>query len=186
MNYAAAVKAQAVVKPCATVVLEPSDFGDEWPDRPKTAVAIGMRRLSAFQEQGALEQVRRDIAERPEDAPALAPDELVETFNGALMVQLIGRALCDPNDASKPTDLFAAPTVQLPRALRRYTITRLWDTLEREVVGSSPVYREATDEEVSDLGKTFAAGADWAVGLPPAREARVRRFAAFILDEISE
>jgi hypothetical protein len=186
VNYAQAVKQQVAIKPAATLVLEPTDFADEWAGRPKSGVAVGIRRLSAEQEQGALEQTRRDLLDRPEDAPPLAQDEAIEQFNERLIVHLVGRALCDPNDARKPLDLFSAPDVEIPRALRRHTITRLWDTLEREVVGSSPVYREASDEEIAELGNICAVGPDWTLTCPPSRETRIRRFAAFLLDEIDQ
>jgi hypothetical protein len=184
VNYAQAVKHQVAIKPEATVVLEPSDFGDEWQGRPKGPVALGLRRLSAAQDQGAQEMARRDLLERPEDAAPLTEDERVDLYNEFVIVRFVARALCDPNDARKPCDLFAAPDVEIPKALRSETIKRLWHTLEREVVGTSPVYREATDDEMVELSQACAAGAEWALGLPPSREARVRRFAAFLLDEM--
>lgn len=171
MNYAQHSEAKPL--PVGEFVLKPEHWASSHKDRPLTSVRLGIRFLS----DADLTYCQAIAKERSEKSP--------ENYKRELITCAAAVALCDPEDATQPPELFQAPDSQIPSALRPETIQAIYDTLERLMVETSPISTEATDDELYDLAEAISEGT---VGIleatSPDRAARFRRLARFLLDEL--
>jgi len=176
------------VKPARVLLLQPEDFCDTWRDRPKYAIAIGLRRLSENDEQSAIKEAQQDAtraAPEVKDQALMGPGSIyqerwIEAFNEALMRIGVARAVCDPNDALRAHESFPVVEDTIGMALRRGTIRRLWDALEEVVALTSPLYPVPTDEQLEGLAWAILGGA---VGeLDGAARNRALRLSAALLE----
>lgn len=147
-------------KPERIVVLPPSAFAEDWPNRPHVEVAIGLRRLSQSDLGIARREAEREAVgfydELRESPRKVSFDVLDELRNDALIVGAVGRAATDPNDASKP--YFAGQEDGARMALTPQGARRLWDELVLLHVGGNVARPRASDEDVRRLGKALARG----------------------------
>ena len=110
----------------AFIVLPPHAFSDEWKDRPKSDVAVGLRRLSEQDEKVAKEQGRKIVQrDHVRDGKIVDKDEAWESYNQELIRYMMARAMCDPNDVSKPFFEFAEDTIHV--ALTSFGLGLVWD-----------------------------------------------------------
>lgn len=171
MNYAQQTEQKPL--PAGHFTLKPEHWASASKDRPLTSVRLGLRFLS----DGDLTYAQAIAKERSEKSP--------ENYKRELITCAAAVALCDPEDASQPPELFPAPDTQIKSALRPEAIQAIYDELERLMIETSPISPEATDEELYDLAETIA---DGAVGIldatSPARASRFRRLARYLLDEL--
>lgn len=163
------------------LTLPPSAFVPSWERAPREAVRVGLtlladsdlERAKSAAARGAwqLFPLERDAAER------------METMNDLLMRWMVARGTCDPDDATKPFRLWAeAPEDIVKDALSVEGVRALYDGIERLAISTSPVQREATDEDIDELWMMAATAL---ASMPKAKAARVRRLLAFCLDEIA-
>lgn len=169
-----------VRKPPRTIAVEPSAFVDAWPDKPKTAIAVGLRLLSDQDIQTARAMAARyaQTLFLGEDVDCTDPMSRVEAFNDGLMRWAIACGVTDPNNASIP--FFAGGDDVVRLALTTQGIRFLWDHLERVALELSPLVQEATDLQLGEL----------VVLLPrldrmkPEGARRARKLLAFVLEEL--
>ncbi len=163
-----------------SIKLEPADFADQWLGRPRTAVVVGLRRLSS-DDEGLAEKFANDRAteEYPDDE-----DERAHLFNKTLKAWIVARAICDPNDARRPHPTFPCAEDLVPVALPSATITRLFDAIERFYVETSSLQEPLSDEDLAVLGNLLSLGE--LSRLPTEKQARARRLLSFVLDELAE
>lgn len=146
-------KVERNLSPARVVVLAPSAFADEWPQKPATEVAIGLRLIS---------QRDIDLARRNAEREAVGfrgeiegheirhdPETVVDVFNDSFMALAVARGTCDPNDISRPYWPYAEE--QVSQALTPEGVRRLWDELVILHKGSGIARRAASDDDVSRL-----------------------------------
>jgi hypothetical protein len=174
---AAAYRTQRAKGASATIVLHPSDFASDWPNDPKEDICCGLRILSADGEDSAKEQAYKKAIDATGDIDA----ELRRWY----LIFYCALALCDPNDVERHCEPFDMASDQLPVALTSQALLRIYDTAERFKIESSPLFPEATDEEIGDLaGELLGGGVDDLAKTNPVVAARVKRYAKLILDDL--
>lgn len=172
-------------RPLGFVTVPPLAFTDEWENRPKAPVAIGLRLVAEADVFTARAQGRRRANEA---FPNLSenPNELVmwvDAFNDAFLAHFLAIAMCDPNDATAFWEPFkAAPEDMTRRFVTSDGLRLIYDAWERMRIENDPTQREASDEEISGLTELLAERADL-LGRP--RAMRIRRLLAFCADELA-
>ena len=168
-----------------TLVLSSNHFSPKWRSRPTDNVAVGIRPLSSADDDYCRSEAARiawrTLPGRPDDEHH---EQRIDVFNDAVMRIAIARAVCDPNDATRPAEIWqGVPEETVGIALTREGVKAIYDAIERVTIALSPVRREATDEEIELLAAIVH---DRLSRMPEARAARVRRLAGFLLDECRE
>lgn len=175
----------AARKPPSFVLVPPDAFKDEWEDRPREKVAIGLRLVSHQDLQVARAQGRRRANEAFPNLDDEDGRELIfwsDAFNDALIAQIISAAICDPNDVHEMWEPFkAAPEDMCRMFLTSDGLRLLYDAWERMRISVDPTQREATNEEAALLPALLAERGE---GLGRVRAMRARRLLAFVLDEL--
>lgn len=159
--------------------IEPASFADTWSPRPKDAIAVGLRLLSAEDEQIARTQAAKRMADM---APGTTTDDQIETYNEELIVNAVALALCDPNDVAARHPLLEFPEDQARQAFTPAALRMLFDEIERLQVTHSPVYAQASDEDLARLPGLLSR----LVSLPAPAASRCRRLLRFVIDELDE
>lgn len=154
-------EAPRTLAPEHIITLPPSAFAEDYEKRPKTDVAIGLRRLSQADTAYARAEAEREAVDfysemegRPR-RPAMAT--LVEVRNDALMCLAVGRACTDPNDATKPWFRGQEDTTRV--ALTPEGVRRIWDEYVLFCASSGVARAKASDAEAAKLGRAIAQGA---------------------------
>ena len=122
-------------------------FADEFPMRPDAPVCVGLRLLSEDDRRKA-----RKVAE--DQATELHPvggDGWVECFNDAVKRQVAALAMCDPNDATKPTTVFPYAEDQVLTALTVHGTQFIFDAVEQHEIDASPLMERANDATLARL-----------------------------------
>lgn len=165
-------------KPAATLLLEPSAFSSDWDSRPDSAVLIGLRVPSESDTQSAIAESAKRAIELHDET-----EGRIGAFNDALLSMLVARSVCDPNDVLAVHPLLELPDEIVPLAFPPATIRHIFDAVEKLQIDTSPIYEEATDEEVATLCTRLSEGALGRAERVASK--RARRFLRFVLDELS-
>lgn len=166
--------------PRKIVVIRDEHWASTFGDKPANPIQVGLRLLSIEEK----ECVRQIAAKAQADAISndLDPQIAGQT---ALIVTMVARAICNPRDAKRGHDFFSCPDDLLPIALTEATLKWLFDEIERLTVDSSPVFSEATNDEITQLCADLADGAlDRLTETDPVRASRVRRYLDFVITEL--
>jgi hypothetical protein len=160
--------------PHTTLVIPPSVFAEDWQDRPSDDTCVGLRLLS-----------EQDVVFARGEAAKLAvtiedEESRYETYNDALMRNVVARAMCDPNDVRET--YFRMDDVAMV-ALTPEGTRHLFDAYESMRIARSPVQAEATDEDIAGLAELAATALPL---MTPARASRVRRLLSFVVQEMGE
>jgi hypothetical protein len=176
-QQAAAYRVQRAKLAPETIILHPSDFKSEWAHAPTEDICCGLRVLSANDEDTAKTEARK---------LAIESDNDIETeLKRQYLIQYCALTLCNPNDIDAHCEPFDMASLQLPDALTSNALLRIYDTAERVKIASSPLYPEATDDELGDLaGELLTGTIDDVAKASPSKAARIRRYARFILDDL--
>jgi hypothetical protein len=169
--------AQATPAP-RTVVLGQDELAHTWEGRPSGEVCLGIR-LPSVKDKRLID---KEAIEYAISDDALVRNDPQEAFEGRRVELFVARSLCDPNNVGGAHPLFPAPDLQVTRCFTPRALNRIFDECEKLAIESSPISPEATDEDVELL--CTALNAESLGGLEPRREARVRRFLWFVLDEL--
>jgi hypothetical protein len=172
--------AEETRKPVRTVKIEPGDFADDWRNKPKSAVVVGLRLLSSNDEDTAKEQAYKSAQELGPDAD---PSAITEKFESTLKSYAVALALCDPNDVKSSHPAFPMAEDNVPEALTSNCITRLFDELERTQIEHSPLFGEIDEDSVRSLVAALSID-DPFDGIPDEEARRIRRYLQFVFDEI--
>ncbi len=174
-------KAREAEKPCVPfriLTLDPSAFAVGWSGRPKAPTRVGLRLLAATEELAAREWADKQA----EKSEAQRPELMVQAYNEALMVGLVSRSLCAPEDARKTTQVFPIPDESIVgNALTSAALKWLFEELERAAIAAGPAHAELDDEGIARLGSRLAED-DPLAGLDAADVALVRRLLAEVAD----
>lgn len=174
MNFS---KVQRDTKPPRHVVLPPSSFGDEWPNKPATEACIGLRFISQADFDAARREAEREargfyaeFRQRDKDCDNAV---LEDVYNDSFLAHIAARGTCNPNDVTQPYFPFAEDTVR--QALTPEAMRRVWDEIVILHKGSAPSRPEASDEDVAQLA--------WALRRAEL-DSEGRRLCAYLLEKI--
>ena len=138
----------------AFIVLPPSAFSDEWRDKPRVEVCVGLRRLSEQDEKVSKEQGRKIVfRDHVREGKVVDEDQAWESYNQELIRYLMARAMCDVNDVSKPFFEFAEDTIHV--ALTSEGLGLVWDRWWMLKL-SGPAAPVADDDAVRRLARILA------------------------------
>src|SRR5258708_5142181 len=116
-------------KPTVCLVLPPSTFSEEWSNRPAHDIVVGLRRLSAFDDQSAVAVASKRVIDVLSDEDGTLTDAQAadEIYNNELFAYAVARSLCDPNDTAKAHPLFPLAEDQVPQYFTSPGIRFVWD-----------------------------------------------------------
>jgi hypothetical protein len=164
------------------VTIPRSAFADDWADKPTDDIVAGLRLVAEKdQETATIEAAKyatRVLEGGPHEAKVDA-ETFDEIFNSRIMVEIVARTLCDPNDVTKPHPTFPFPEDQIPIAFSPRGIRLVWAALERAMVELSPVVGEASNADLQRLAMHVSNGSFDRLRAEEARSAR--RFADHLL-----
>jgi hypothetical protein len=164
----------------ATLELGPAAFSPTWRSRPKSAIVFGLRVPSERDLQSARAEAAKQAAQLVADLND--PDVTIDTFNDALLSQLVSYAICDPSNVEAVHPVLEFPQDQVQEYLTSNTIRRIFDEVERLQVATSPLFPEADAADIIELIGLLQANRLGDVDAVTAR--RTRRFLRFVLDEL--
>lgn len=167
--------------PLRIVVLPPTAFADDWREKPDADVAVGLSLLSESDiETARAEAARRAWSDHPEERDL---ENRVDAFNDRLMTILVGRSLCDPNNAARPWDHLQGLAEEGARErLTPAGIKKVYDELEAMMIGTSPTRAPIEDDQMFDIVDSFLER----IGkIPTDRAERVRRLLGFVAEELA-
>ena len=189
------IEESETLRPTETLVVSPNGrdpktgrlveyWSPRWEPRPVEEVCCGVRPLTGLDDdyirESAARHAWKTLPGRLDDEHHVARTDV---YNDELMRLAVARATCDPNDATRPWDVWQGPSEEMVRvALTREGVKALYDAIERVSISLSPVRPEADDEDVYELADLVAAGA--LDRMPTARASRARRLALFLLEEL--
>jgi hypothetical protein len=138
-------------KPARVVVLPPSAFSDEWPQKPVTDVAVGLRLVSESTLQSAKAEAARHAIGFYEgrELDCVDEDARVEAYNDALVRFVCARAMTDPNDIAAPYFPMAEDTIA--QAMTTGGIMRVWDEYVRLLLGTGNRTTPIDDDDIVAL-----------------------------------
>lgn len=190
-----------IQKPPHTFELPPRAFSSRWAGRPTTALLVGLRIASAEERLlAATEATER--ADRLLPGRDHADRRWAATYEVSWIHYLLGHVLTSPNDVNAPLWAVQDGTLLLceqePHApgdsavvSMRFSdegIARVWDEYDALCIRESPVWPEATDDEVKRLGArlvdgSFFEGLDAAADNPEAKHvaAQLRRLLHYVV-----
>lgn len=149
--------------------LSPSDFAETYSKRPHHDIAVGIRVPSEKQYRAADYEGGKESGD--------------DAYNRRVMDIIVAAGICDPNDvtASHPFLQLVEDSL-LAKMFKPRTIKRLFDAIELVAVEQSPLFPEATDEELDDLWGFLTASGDRFAGMSRTDQMRCRRYLRFALD----
>lgn len=171
------------VAPLKVRVLPPSAFADTWKSKPQHPSRIGIRLVGEDVVATAVSMAQETANEyHPHPADTVASELWLESYNAALMINVLAHALCDADDASEP-HFKHAPNDTIRIALRDVTIRSLWEDFELLSKQTSPLTPEATDDEIVALGELLSLDGIL-VDMPAHEVRRVRRLVSVLRSEL--
>lgn len=176
----AGIQQELSKRPGRTMMLEPWVFADNWESKPKAAVCIGLRLMSENDKGVA----RRDSEELALKTHPKGGVNAVDAYNDALMRHVCAFGICDPNDVTQPWASMELPEVEVRIALTTRGVQHIFEAIRKYETESSPLHREITEDEYSELVLRVDDGA--LERLTPARAKLARKFLAYALDELRE
>ena len=112
--------------PGRIITIQPTAFAETWAKRPAAEVAVGLRRLSEWDQLTARAEAVKLVHEL-HDGDNATEEEKIETFNDALVSEAVAKALCHPNDVDK--SYFSDPQHETREAFTTETIRMLFDEI---------------------------------------------------------
>jgi hypothetical protein len=162
--------------PRVVVTLREEHWASTFNDKPVCALAVGLRLLS-IEDKEIIYQAANKAAI---DAVGNDSDPSI-AGHYAMLITTVSRAICHPKDATRGHEFFGCPDDMIPIALTEKTVKWLFDEIERLTVTISPVFSEATDDEIAEICDVLKSDALTKLeSADPVRAKRVRRYLDFI------
>lgn len=170
---------QAVAsKPSRIVIVPPSAFADDYEDKPKEPVRVGLRLVS--------EQVfNRSRTAAAQDAWKSHPENddegnRIDRFNQKLVGLIVAHAAVEPENAAAA---YFGPMAEdkILRAMTSEGIRMLYDEYETYAISVSPTAPEATDDELGTIADGLESGS-LLQGMDVVTARRARRLLRHVLD----
>jgi hypothetical protein len=153
-----------------TARLTAGDFAPTWDNAPGSDVIVGIRVYSEADARSAEQEA--------------AKQETDQAAQDTLFAIAVARGICDPNNVKAAHPLFPFAEDTLQAALTPRAIKRLFDEIEKLHVDQSPMFPEATDEDLTELAGALIQPEPLGK-LGAVKAARARRYARLILDSLN-
>jgi hypothetical protein len=139
-----------------TIKLESWVFPEEWTDRPKSTVCVGIRLISEGEKAKAMAQ-SEEVANSLHDQNSgpESRDLWRDAFNNALIRQVAAVGICDPNDVMKPTELFPLAEEQVRFALTSAGARFIFDQIERYEIEVSEAEPSLTEDQLDEFAASL-------------------------------
>ncbi len=108
-------------------------------------------------------------------------DAALRAYNEAKLIGVVATCISDPEDISQPHPLFETPDALLRLSLTPQGLRFIFDEIERLQIETSPIFPEASDDDVALFVRMIQEGA-LADSLDPTKAPRVRRYIATCLE----
>lgn len=169
-----------VRKPGRTLMLDPAVFADDWGDKPGEPVCVGLRLMS----DGHKSQARAEAERFADEMHGQRDHNWLDAFNDALVRQVAALALCSPNNVKQASEVLPHAEDAIRFAVTSDGARQIFEELLRYEVETSPLYPEATDEDLAELSNRLD---DMSLdNLPGHARSAVRRYLRFALDALRE
>lgn len=172
------IESQKARPPGRTLLLEPSVFADVWPEKPRSAICVGLRLKS----QNECGKARVDAERIALEAHPRGGVNAVDAFNDALMRCVIAFCICDPNDIAKPSSLFPQPEDDVFDAFTPRGAQSIYQAIERYELETSSLAHEIDEDEIDKLVDALVA--DGLDHLPVAGQKLARRLLGYVHDQL--
>lgn len=179
MSDADALKARRAPRPLDTVTIPVEAWHVDYQGRRSAPELAGLRLLSEQDKQEIRREAIRYAVESHPDVDGLR----IEAFNDRLIACGVGRALCNPNNATKL--FFDFPDDQAPRAFTTSFMRHVWERLGRIEISCAISEKELSDEQLPALIELLTP-ARLALVLPAPRQRRLRKLLSFALSELKQ
>lgn len=163
--------------PPRVVKLPLAAWKSNYSGRPECDVKIGIR----LPGQDDTETVEAEALKALQAASRHGEEAAVRAYNESKLLNLVAVCICDPLDVSKPHELFETPNAILEIALTQHGIRRIFDEIERLQIETSPIFREAPDEDVLSFAAMLQESALHGIA-DKVNQARIRRYVAYCLE----
>lgn len=171
---------QGAVAPPRVVSLPLSAWKSTYSGRPERDVKIGLR----LPGQDDTDTVETEALKALQHAAKNGDEAAVRAYNESKLLNIVALCICDPFDVNKAHDLFETPNAILEIALTPQGIRRLFDEIERLQIETSPIFREASDEELNTFALMINEGAVQGLDSKVDR-ARIRRYVAYCIEMLT-
>jgi len=167
-------------KPPRIIVFPPTIFSDTWKSRPTADVAIGIRVPGDYDVSCA----RANAARIAWDLHPLEADVSgrMDAMNDAIMREFCSLGMCSANDVYQA--YFPDQEDDVRMKLTTEGAKRIFDEVEQLQIETSPVHREADDDECVLLAGALTVASETIDALPAFKAKRIRRLVAFLHDEL--
>jgi hypothetical protein len=172
---------EETVLPPRVVKLPLSAWCSTYAGKPECDVRIGIR----LPGQEDAEIIEAEALKAMQEATRGGEAAAFRAYNEAKLLNLVALCICSPTDVSAPHELFETPNAILQIALTPQGIRRLFDEIERLQVETSPIFREASDIEVSELAESLVDGA-LSRCTDPTKASQIRRFLGFCIEILTD
>lgn len=129
-----------------TFDLLPEHFAAGYERKPVAKIAIGLRVPSESDAQSVEHEATKLAAQHDGDM-----DAKLDVYHRSLFLFYVARGICNPHDVTAPHPLFELPEDMLPLALTPRAIKRIFDEIDLLSVDQSPLFAEATPDELLEL-----------------------------------
>lgn len=159
------------------VELIPSMFADDWRKKPTETMQCGLRLVS----EGDIERIRAKAVKDASEFIVEAGEDRIAAFNDAIMVGLVARCTCMPNNAQEP--FFEMPEDDVPNALTPEAIRFLCNEYDLLKIEACNYLREAEENDLIDLSALLLDEDAW-LKLSVGTARRLKRIAYHLLVEL--
>jgi len=169
----------------------PEYFTESWSNRPAAKFKIGLRvpgeqdYRNAAAEAEAAQYEARENALKNDRLRARAEEIGIEAYNSKLVLFCVARGVCNPLNVSAPHPYFELADDEIPLALKSNAIKRIFDEIERLAVDQSPIFTEASPQDLRDLSELLATD-DPFEGVNRIERARCLRYLRLVLDTLND
>lgn len=174
-----------------TFKLRPEHFAESWGRRPAAAFDIGLRVPGEQDYRNANAEAEKAQDEAVEHAARnnLSQDRQreagIKAFNTRLIDFCVARGVCNQHNVVAPHPYFELADDEIPLALTSKAIGRIFDEIERLAVDQSPIFLEATSDELLRLA-TWLSTDDPFSEMDPTKRGRCLRYLKLVLDTLNE
>jgi hypothetical protein len=180
-NRPGAAAATPAKRPAPKVVeLPPCAWADTFAKKPAGPVRVGLRRIADGDMRDAREQAAK-IAWKAHPQP-LDEELRIEAFNDALVLWIVSRATCKPEDVL--ATFWAMPQDEIPEQLTTQGQRQLYDAFEELKLEDSPLEQEAGAEDIERLAVMLSAGGAAIASSAAPRTKRLLRHCLMLVDQL--
>lgn len=165
------------VAPPRVFALPLSAWKSTYSGRPECDIQMGIR----LPGQDDVDTVETEALKALQFATKDGDESAIRAYNESKLLNLVAVCICDPNDVSKPHDLFETPNATLEVALTPQGLRRIFDEIERLQIETSPIFREASDDELRSFSTMLTEGALQKTD-DTLNQKRIRRYVAYCIE----